>query len=437
MLAKENRNLNIFLITQIIASFAYNFALTALSYQILQISGSAAKFAMSIVLNNLPKIFLLQIAGLLADQFDKRKLFIFTDVFYSLSLGLSVMLCIFYNADVKVLLITSFVLGLLRAFSTPITKSIAPILAPRDKLLKANSYEISNDKIARTIGPVISMFILSIFGFTLPMIIASFIYAAMAISKSFIVIDHVSERKFKFSPFEVFSQIYRGAISLFNNRGIVLLLLNALTTQLLFHPFNYVVLPTIFRKLKDDTSLPSIQFFLKLMDLLHLSEKNVWLSLLAFVGLGGAVGTLLSLYFLSRLENKITDRQGITVAVGGKLIFGSMIIAVVSYFGYLGNGLSLSALVILLFIINVGLFFSFNLFTIYFAHYYQKEVPREELGKFIANFMVFFNLSSSLGSLMYGFSSENNLHIPLILLAVGVLLKVVLHIFFISSQEKR
>lgn len=436
----EKKNLNIFLFTQIISSFAYAFSSTIFSYQTLALTGSSFKLALSIVMNNIPKIFLLHLAGILADKLDKRKLFILVDMFYFLSFVAILTLTFIFksaSAEANLIIIGSFILGLLRAFSIPITKSIVPVLAPKDKLLKANSYEISNDKIARTLGPIISIIILSSLGFNAAIIIAGLAYLLIGFSKTFLTINGAIERKNSSKPSNILQEIYESALSLFKRRAIILLVLSAILTQLLFHPFNYIVLPSLFSKLKNDSNLPLMEMLLNIVSLLKLSKKNLWLNFIAFINLGGALGTLLSLVCLSLFENRVSNKNGITLAVIGKAFFGSLTVLAVSYFGYFGNDSNLSTLIILLFLINIGLFFSFNLFTIYFAHYYQKEIPREELGKFIANFMVFFNLSSSLGSLVYGFASENNLHISLFLLSIGVLLKIVLHLLFLSTNQEK
>lgn len=423
----KEKNLKIFLSTQIICSLAFNFASTVISYKIFDLTGSPIKFALSFVLNNLPKLFT-SVAGVLADRFDKKKLYLLIDIFGFIilisALGLG-------TSNDNLLQFYSLALGLLKSYSVPVTKSLVPFMAPKDGLLRTNAYEISNDKIARTLGPVIPLFLTPIFGFNTVLLITMSLYALSFLLKNSLQFD--STESINRVEQNFFSQFVDGFNNLFGNTGLLLLLINASITQFAFHPLISIVFPSIFKNIGYDSSSVMMRVFFSLASIMGKNSEKLWMNLTAVIGLGGALGTFISLWYLS-IHKGIGERRGMTIGIVGQAIFGYLIYGVLTYQQMTGN-LNLDILVLLLAIFNCGLYFSFNLFTIFFSVHYQKSIDRSTLGSFVGNMMLIFSLFYSIGALLYGYTLKLGAWIAPNILLVSIFAKLILYAIFISFSK--
>lgn len=82
------------------------------------------------------------------------------------------------------------------------------------------------------------------------------------------------------------------------------------------------------------------------------------------------------------------------------------------------------------------MFLSFGYYVVFFRTFYQSEVPREYLGRFASLFTMLVSLSRMLGMYIYGILfEEQKLIYPVLLLAVGMVIKLLVHIPFMKVDR--
>ena len=410
----------------------FNFITTVISYQMLDIKGSGFAFASVWFVNSLPKILFTMVGGFAADFFDRKRLYILIDIFGLLII--SIMFICGMSSNLS-LYLYSFCFGLLKAFSTPVTKSIVPLVSSKKKLLRTNSFEISNDKIARTLGPVAVLFLIPLFGSRLILSFSFVSYLTSIIMKYHIVLNPIDETQENDEQDSPKVTIFEGLSDLFTSSGIFLLFANALITQFIFHPLVSTALPSILQKMKYNEDSTLMAFFIWLAALLGKNKKKVWMNLSAVINLGGALGVLISFLYIVKVD-KSKEKRGINLGVAGQIFFGLMVSITLYYYLIVGD-LPLDSLVLILTILNCGLYFSFNIFTIFFSMYYQREINKSSMGRFVGAMMVMFSLFYSAGSLIYGYAVDKNLHLSIGLLLTGIIAKAILHIFFIHNENRK
>jgi MFS family permease len=215
-----------------------------------------------------------------------------------------------------------------------------------------------------------------------------------------------------------------GFAIIFKDRKIASLVLNAVLTQMFFHPFFYTVLPILFYRLRD-YDLSSINFFLSY---LNMHSSNNWKAMNALIQLAGSLGVLISMI----LTSKISD--GISAGIIGISISGFIISAIVSFLKIFN--ISMFGFICLMFIVNIALFFFFNIFTVFFSVYYQKRVDKDKLGIFVSTSLVLFSIAGFIGSILYGYLAETGWIAPVVALILGSILKILLYLVFIYLDRK-
>ena len=419
-----NKNLSIFLYAQVLSSFGYNLLFSAINFYALDLTGSPIRFANVMLLGILSKAIFLQFAGMISDTFDKKRTFILIDIFYII-LSLLLLLGSFNDSfGYLMLIMASFAINAIRSISQPVTKTLIPAIVEDKSLLKANSYEVSNDKLGRIFGPSVALALQALFGFRATLIFSLSIYVLTFYLKRKLVIN-VEKMSYNSTSFRDILQKFRDGFAItFSNKSIFILLVNAILTQIFFHSFIYTALPSMLHGL-NEADLVTIKGVLSFVNMTH---AGIWKTLNSWIQLGGAIGVLLSIFVISR-NRDVNERKGLSWGNFGISLFGLLFSASIILFKYFN--LSTLTLVNLLFLSNVGLVFCFNIFTIFFSLYYQRRIDKGKLGRFAANFMFLFAISSLAGTGIYGISSTYGWHYSTVILVVGSILKFLVHLIFL------
>lgn len=156
----ENRNFRILWISTTFSQAASNILQFALSLYVLQVTGSATKFATMLSITFIPRIILGPVAGVLGDKWDrKRALFIITFL-ESLVFLITVLISNFIGS-VTLLLIYFLVISLeiLEILLSAPMVSVIPSIVQKEEIGVANSLMQLDDSIISIIGPMIGVFI--------------------------------------------------------------------------------------------------------------------------------------------------------------------------------------------------------------------------------------------------------------------------------------
>lgn len=429
----KEKNLKLFLYTQILSIFAYNLFVTSINFHVLDLTGSATKFSGTVLLGILPKLLFLQVAGLVTDFFDKKRSFVLSDVAYATIVFVLIIISYFTNFTFYTLAVISFITGIIRSFSIPINKTIIPLIVDKKAFVKANSYEVSNDKIARTLAPVLALYLSAFAGFRVAIVLTFVLYVLTAFLKSKIEIGHVISKADSSTFIDKLksnlNRVREGFNITIQNRNILFVLINAVITQIFFHQFMYIVYP-IFLKSLDYSEMGTI---VKISSLLSMGKSAIWKSVNAWINLGSVIGVISSMAYIRRIKDSLDEKRGISLGIYGISFVG--ILLSLSFIGFKTFGWKGITFVNILFLLNGMLYFFFNIFTIFFSSYYQKIIGKDMLGRFVANFMVMFSVSSLIGISVYGRLSSYGWKLPIAFLMFGSCLKIFLQFFFFSQDK--
>lgn len=145
----------------LIGSEMQNFAL---SLYVLKITGSATKFASVLAITLVPQIIFGNIAGVLADWFDRKKLLMILDL---LSAAIVAIYAIIFkmNGDLTLtqIYILSVLLSTISSMFNPTIGAVIPSIAEDDELADANGINTMFMNIANLISPIIAGILLEFF----------------------------------------------------------------------------------------------------------------------------------------------------------------------------------------------------------------------------------------------------------------------------------
>jgi MFS family permease len=237
--------------------------------------------------NFVPVLFLVPLAGSLADRYDRRRLIIVGQVVMMLG-ALALGVTASFHVDSKaVIIITVSIIGIAFALNFPAWQAILPDLVPREDLLNAIALSSAQWNLARFIGPVIGAALLSYFS-------PATAFYANAVSFLFVIaaLLYIHPKHGPMPPptDTIRHHIWEGWKYVWQRKWMVYLL--CALTVVSFFGFSYIVL------------IPSI-----VQDVLH-KGAGAYGFLLGMTGLGAVIGaplvTYLSRHFKERNIIKVS-----------------------------------------------------------------------------------------------------------------------------------
>ncbi|CAE7265445.1 ssp2 [Symbiodinium pilosum] len=175
------RNAVLFIVLQFGSRFANSFLVTAARYELLE-AGGIFQFAGAQVVTSIARMVVSQIAGLLTDNFALKKMYVATEA-CNLVLALAMFAC--GHESGGVLFILNIGLGLLFAFSQPVTKSMPPAVTPsHEDLAVINGWDLTCDKVGRYLAPFAYAVVSSSYGFSFAVLLSCALYAILALLRT-------------------------------------------------------------------------------------------------------------------------------------------------------------------------------------------------------------------------------------------------------------
>jgi MFS transporter, DHA3 family, macrolide efflux protein len=150
-LKKATYHLWTFTISKLIASFGSQVYSFAISFYILQATGSAKSFALNLICNILPRTFAAPFAGYIVDKYSRKKIVIVSQIAATLAIGGLLVVSITSGLSLTAIYITTCILSLTSMFSgVAFTSSITGLVdeARIQKAMSLNQMSISFAAIA-------------------------------------------------------------------------------------------------------------------------------------------------------------------------------------------------------------------------------------------------------------------------------------------------
>ncbi len=136
----------------------------ALSWWILQNTGSAEAMGLMWVFVVTPSVLLLLIGGAVVDRFPRVRVMLISDIGRTLAVLLVALLAYFDQLQLWHIYAVSFIFGVVDAFFTPAYNALVPQIVPEADLPSANALTSISANLGRVIGPSLGAGIVALFG---------------------------------------------------------------------------------------------------------------------------------------------------------------------------------------------------------------------------------------------------------------------------------
>jgi len=150
----------------------------AISYWVLQTTGSTALMGTAAALASLPRVLISPFAGALADRLDRKNILALTNLLRGILMFIMAFLTFRNMLSVQFVMFTSFFISSAGVFASPCIVSIIPDLVEKEDLVRANSIRSASFSVADLAGNGVGGFLVSILGVPLLILLnaISFIY---------------------------------------------------------------------------------------------------------------------------------------------------------------------------------------------------------------------------------------------------------------------
>lgn len=136
----------------------------ALSWWILQKTGSAEAMGLMWVFVVTPSVLLLLIGGAVVDRFPRVRVMLISDIGRTLAVLLVAMLAYFDQLQLWHIYAVSFIFGVVDAFFTPAYNALMPQIVPEVDLPSANALTSISANLGQVVGPSLGAGIIALFG---------------------------------------------------------------------------------------------------------------------------------------------------------------------------------------------------------------------------------------------------------------------------------
>ncbi|HDX9502492.1 TPA: MFS transporter [Bacillus thuringiensis] len=183
---QELRNICLYSIAKTVSLFGSSIYSFALGLYVLQITGSALNFAITLILGTIPMIVMNPFAGVIADKVDKKKLVVCMDVLSGCLLITVYILSNYYGLNLLIIYTTTFLMTVFTTFFGIGLEAVKPNMVTKERLMSINSISKIIDSISLILGPMLGGIVFAVFDMKTFIIINGISFILSAISILFI-----------------------------------------------------------------------------------------------------------------------------------------------------------------------------------------------------------------------------------------------------------
>lgn len=405
----RKKNLALFLFGSNSSVFGDVILTTALAIHIMKITGSPGAFATIMSMAFLPRIFFTSFSGAIVDRLDSRKLMIFLDLLRAILL-----FACFINGDysksIVIILVVTF--AAIDTFFVPASITIIPNLFQKDNISKVNSLDQSIRSSVNVISPLIASIIYVSGGLGILLVIDGITFLLSAISEYFLEFTEKITKDMKKN--HIVNSMSDAIKVIFKDKRVASLIFNGALSHLFLFTFIEVGMISL---LMITFNKPELHYGI----------------LQAVISTSAIVSSIIA--FGVRGKKSISEH--INLGIIGMIVAVVLFIPITmeNFRNFIGHFEFMP--VVYLSIACFVMFISFGYYAVFFRSFYQSEVPKEYLGRFTSIFMMLTAISRIAGLFIYGQLFEYNLiHYAIVVLGVGMIIKLLVHIPFISFTKK-
>lgn len=408
----RNRNFSLFVLGNGTALFGTLFLQMALSLYILDLTGSAAKFASTLFFGLLPNLLFGLFAGAVVDRLDRKKLLVRLDLIRAVFLAGLFVYALFQPVGEAIIYILVAFLGACDIFFVPAYVTVLPSIVKKEELVETNNVYNGIMDTLRLVAPVLAAALYSQMGLPVMLLLNALTFAVSTWATYRLTMPPHQKPQAKKS---LLSDIAGGFQLFRHDIRITSLVVNGMLTHLFL------------------TSLVLVGFPYMIKEVFHGSDVQV-----GIVESMATVGSLSAFFIVEWLRRKqVSISQGIFLGILGMnaAVLPMLLLGSGAFLVLLGkNTLFMVAFFSL---ITLLMYWMFRSYGVFFVSFYQTNVPNHMMGRYFSIMSLCFALGRSGGFAMYGYLLDRHvLLISILVLAVGMVLKIVTHVPFMREEKR-
>ena len=395
----KNKNLNLLLCGQLVSQTGDKFYMLALSFMVLDTTGSAAKMGLVLFAGMLPLVAAGLFSGVIVDRVNRKKIIVLTDILRGVIVSLVSLLYLQGTLTFGMILLSQVLLGINSAFFNPAIPSVIPMIVKKEDLSKANAKTQFISGFSNIAGPALGGIIVSLYGYFIVFALNAISYFASALFESFLKIPSI-----KTDPHERFSFAFKeGYRYIYSDQKLMIIL--------------FMVFIIHFFVGSIEVSIPVIAN--------HLPGRGP--ANMGYIQTAFGIGAVIMALLLSYLS--ISDRES------------CMLFAAVAFIGLFLFLIGFSGFYVPYFVVYLVLFLLFSSAIILagtsFQSLIQKNTEPEMTGRVFGVVSSVGNFSIPLAMLVYGFLLESfNSHLLLTISGLMIILITVFSSLLYRKQEE-
>jgi MFS family permease len=187
----RNLNLNLLLSGQLVSQTGDKFYMLALSFMVLETTGSAVKMGVVLFAGMLPIVAVGLFSGVVVDRVDRKAIIIVTDILRGVIVSVVSLLYAQGALTFGLILASQVLLGINSAFFNPTIPSVIPMIVPKADLSQANAKTQFVSGFANIAGPALGGILVALYGYFVVFALNGVSYFASAFFESFLKIPSV------------------------------------------------------------------------------------------------------------------------------------------------------------------------------------------------------------------------------------------------------
>ncbi len=216
----KNRNLNFLLFGQLVSQTGDKFYMLALSFMVLETTGSAAKMGVVLFSGMLPLVTVGLFSGVVVDRVNRKNIIIATDILRGIIVSSVAFLYYKESLTFGMILFSQVLLGINSAFFNPTIPSVIPMIVQKKDLSKANAKTQFVSGFSKIAGPALGGILLSLYGYFIVFALNAISYFASALLECFMKIPSTQS-----DPRENFSSAFKeGYRYIFSDQKLLIIL---------------------------------------------------------------------------------------------------------------------------------------------------------------------------------------------------------------------
>ncbi|QUG84299.1 MFS transporter [Bacillus nitratireducens] len=183
---QELRNICLYSIAKTLSIFGSSIYSFALGLYVLQVTGSALNFAITLILGTIPMIVMNPFAGVVADKVNKKKLVVCMDLLSGCLLITVYILSSYYGLNLFIIYTTTFLMTVCTTFFGIGLEAAKPNIVSKERLMSINSISKIIDSVSLILGPMLGGIVFAVFDIRIFIIINGISFILSGISILFI-----------------------------------------------------------------------------------------------------------------------------------------------------------------------------------------------------------------------------------------------------------